>query len=189
MDEFNYLSVLVSIILGLGITQLLTGVGRMLQNRARVRLYWLTIGWVLILLLVHVQLWWSMFELRGQREWTFLGFFSVLILPIVLYLMSALALPDFGDTVADDLRDHYYANCRWSYALAFILVVLTYGREAVLAGAIDRDLDSAAKLLFAALFIAGAITRRPRVHEVLVPANLALLLIYIGTLFRDLPGR
>ncbi len=36
-EEFQYLSVLVSIILGLGIAQLLTNVGRLAQSRARVR--------------------------------------------------------------------------------------------------------------------------------------------------------
>jgi len=35
MDELSYLSVLISIILGLAITQVLTGVGRLLQARRR----------------------------------------------------------------------------------------------------------------------------------------------------------
>jgi hypothetical protein len=39
VDPFSYLSVLISIILGLGITQLLTGLGRLLQARAGTRLY------------------------------------------------------------------------------------------------------------------------------------------------------
>jgi hypothetical protein len=34
VDEFGYLSVLISIILGLGITQLLTGLGRLVNSRA-----------------------------------------------------------------------------------------------------------------------------------------------------------
>jgi hypothetical protein len=40
MDTFNYLSVLISIILGLGITQLLSGLGRSLEYRDKDRLYW-----------------------------------------------------------------------------------------------------------------------------------------------------
>jgi hypothetical protein len=35
MDEFNYLSVLISIILGLGVTQLLTGLGKLIFARLR----------------------------------------------------------------------------------------------------------------------------------------------------------
>ena len=188
VDEFSYLSVLVSIVLGLGIAQLLTGVGRLLQNRGRVRIYWPVLACVATMLLVHIQLWWSLFELRGTTGWTFLDFVAVLSLPIVLYLMSALVLPDFGDTVPDDLRAHYYDNCRWYYGLGVVLVILTFVRELVLDGAIDRDLDSAAKLLFALLFGAGAVLRAARFHEALVLVNLGLLALYIGTLFTAMPG-
>ena len=189
MDEFNYLSVLVSIILGLGITQLLTGIGRLLQNRDRVKLYWPTIASVLILLVVHVLVWWTLFELRAESEWTFPGFLAVLLLPILLYLLSALALPDFGDAVADDLRQHYYANSRWFFSLWFLLVGASFLHELMLDGGIDRDLDTAMKVGFMALFATAAITRRARFHEVLVSVNFVLIAVYIGTLFTHLPGR
>ena len=76
MDQFNYLAVLISIILGLGITQLLSGVGRLLQARGHVRLYWPTLAWVAVLLVVHVQTWWAMFGLRTLQTWTFAAFCS-----------------------------------------------------------------------------------------------------------------
>ncbi len=189
MDEFNYLSVLVSIILGLGVTQLLTGIGRMLQNRDRVVLYWPAIASVLILLVLHVLIWWTLFELRRYAGWTFPGFLAVLLMPILLYLLSALVLPDFGDTVADDLRQHYYANSRWFFSLCFLLGCASFLRELVLDGRIDRDVDTAMKVGFMALFATAAITRRPRFHEVLVSVNLLLLVVYIGALFIHLPGR
>ena len=189
MDQFNYLTVLVSIILGLGITQLLTGLGRMLQNRERVRLYWPTIGSVLNLIVIHVLWWWTLFELRAGTDWTFPGFMSVLLGPIVLYLLSALVLPDFGDAVPDDLKSHYYANSRWFYGLCVLLVGATFLRELVLDGDIDRDLDTAIKLVFAAVFAIAATTRKVRYHEVLVAVNVALLAVYIGVLFNHMPGR
>jgi hypothetical protein len=157
VEEFNYLSVLVSIVLGLGIAQLLTGVGRLLQNRARIRMYWPVVGCVATMLLVHVQLGWSMFELREHGGWTVPADRPL--------LMSALVLPDFGDAVSDDLRAHYYANCRWYYALGVLLIALTFARELVLNGAVDRDLDTASKLGFAALFAAGAVIPAARFHD------------------------
>lgn len=41
MDAFSYLSVLLSIVLGLGPTQLLTAVGRLIRHREHVRVHWL----------------------------------------------------------------------------------------------------------------------------------------------------
>ena len=40
MGAFEYLSVLISIILALGMTRVLAGVGEMLQARSRHRIYW-----------------------------------------------------------------------------------------------------------------------------------------------------
>jgi hypothetical protein len=54
MDPFSYLSVLISIVLALGMTRVLAGVGEMLQARSRRRLYWVHIVGVANLFLY----WW-----------------------------------------------------------------------------------------------------------------------------------
>ena len=56
MDPFSYLSVLISIILALGMTRVLAGVGEMLQARSRRRLYWVHAIWVTILYLASIVL-------------------------------------------------------------------------------------------------------------------------------------
>ena len=94
MDAFSYLSVLLSIVLGLGITQLLQGFGRLMNARSRVRPYWPSLLWAVVLLVAHVQNWWSMFGLRGRAHWSFLDFALVLSNPILLYLLAALVLPE-----------------------------------------------------------------------------------------------
>ena len=58
MDPFSYLSVLISIILALGMTRVLAGVGEMLQARSRRRLYWVHAVWVVNLFLYLVVAWW-----------------------------------------------------------------------------------------------------------------------------------
>ena len=54
MDEFSYLSVLLSVILGLAVTQILQGFRGLLLSRARIKIYWPVIGWAFLLLLVLV---------------------------------------------------------------------------------------------------------------------------------------
>src|SRR6266478_5009930 len=54
MNAFEYLSVLISIILALGMTRVLAGVGEMLQARSRRRLYWVHAVWVVNLFLYLV---------------------------------------------------------------------------------------------------------------------------------------
>ena len=46
MDPFSYLSVLISIVLALGMTRVLAGVGDMLQARSRRHIYWVHAVWI-----------------------------------------------------------------------------------------------------------------------------------------------
>ena len=55
MDALEYLAVLISIILGLGIAQLLGGLGRWVEHRASFRPFAPALIWAVILLLIHVQ--------------------------------------------------------------------------------------------------------------------------------------
>jgi hypothetical protein len=45
MTPFEYLAVLISIVLGLGVTELLTGVQRMAHARERIAFHWLPLAW------------------------------------------------------------------------------------------------------------------------------------------------
>ncbi len=58
ISAFEYVTVLISIILGLGITQILTGIADLFQKSDRVKFYWPHILWVLFVLILHIQEWW-----------------------------------------------------------------------------------------------------------------------------------
>ena len=186
MDRFSYLSVLISIILGLGITQLVTGLGRLIQARHRVRLYWPSVVWTGILLLIHVQTWWSMFGLRNQSDWTFAQFFVVLLQPIVLSLLAALVLPDINADTDADLRESYYIQSRWFFSLMLLLLVVSLAKDLVLSGSLPVPMNVAAHGLFMALAVGGVATRREWYHHMMAPAMLALMLAYIAVLFARL---
>jgi len=183
MDQFNYLAVLISIILGLGITQLLSGVGRLLQARGRVRLYWPTLAWVAVLLVLHVQTWWAMFGLRTLQTWTFVAFLLVLLQPIVLFLLSALALPDPTSETSNDLQAHYYSHTRWFFGLAVGLLVVSLLRDLVISGHLPGALNLSAHLLLFAAWGIAALTARPWYHRGVVAFTSLLMLAYIGALF------
>ncbi len=189
-EEFQYLAVLLSIVLGLGVTQLLTGVGRLVQARGRVRAYWPALAWVGMLLLIHVQSWWAMFELRDHRGWTFLKFLVVLLTPAALYLMAALALPDVAEATAEgrvlDLRTHYYAQVRWFFGAAALVIASSLLRPLVFDGRLPLDADRGVQLVFLGMAVAGTRARRPRYHEAMTLVAAALLVGYVALLFARL---
>ena len=79
MDAFSYLSVLLSIVLGLAITQLLSGFAALVHARRRVTMYWPVPVQMAVTLLITVQVWWAMFGLREVRHWTFAAFLILLL--------------------------------------------------------------------------------------------------------------
>jgi len=88
MNAFEYLSVLISIILALGMTRVLAGVGEMLQARSRRHIYWVHAAWIVNLFLYLVIAWWIFYRWRNEQLWTFFLFVFVLISPTILYLAS-----------------------------------------------------------------------------------------------------
>ena len=85
MDPFSYLSVLISIVLALGMTRVLAGVGDMLQARSRRHIYWVHVVWIVNLFLYLVVAWWIFYRWRNQQPWTFFLFVFVLISPTILF--------------------------------------------------------------------------------------------------------
>ena len=57
MGAFEYLSVLISIIIALGMTRVLAGVGEMLQARRHRRIYWVHVVWIVNLFVCLVVTW------------------------------------------------------------------------------------------------------------------------------------
>lgn len=171
--------------LGLGITQLLQGFGRLMSARARVRPYWPALLWAVSLLFAHVQNWWSMFSLRERAHWSFLDFALVLSNPVLLYLLAALALPEKVDDEVD-LESHYYNHARWFFALFQLLLIFSVLKAAALDGELRLDRD---RLVHAVWFVMAAtamLTRRRWFHAANAVFGAALLAVYIGALFAQL---
>jgi hypothetical protein len=111
MGAFEYLSVLISIIIALGMTRVLAGVGEMLQARAQHRIYWVHATWMVNLFVCLVVTWWIFYRWRNQQSWNFYLFVFVLISPTIMYLASMLLFPREGSgDESIEHKAHYYAN-------------------------------------------------------------------------------
>jgi len=64
MTEFEYLAVLVSLILGLGVTHLWAGVGQMIHRRGRTKLDPAHVLWTAATFWTLILNWWVFFQSR-----------------------------------------------------------------------------------------------------------------------------
>ena len=169
MAAFEYLSVLISIILALGMTRVLAGVGEMLQARSVRRLYWVHTIWIINLFLYLVIAWWIFYRWRNQPQWTFFLFVFVLISPTILYLASLLLFPRESDVdLAIDYKTHYYGNHR-AFFILFGLFTPVDIADSLLKGVPHflalGPVYFASGLLYFAGLVTAAITRNERYHE------------------------
>ena len=170
MSTFEFISVLLSIVVGLGLTRLLTGVGRALETRRNLRFYWVQGVWVVNLGLLFVIFWWATLFGHADREtWLFPNFAVLLLYAVFLFLASVLIIPsDFEEGI--DLEAHFFEVRPWFFTiLAF--VALAEFADTLLHGGFERVfgfgtyyvLLMASSLLFC---IIGATTANRRFHAV-----------------------
>ena len=182
MDPFSYLSYLTSIVLALGITRIITGLGRLLQARGRMRLYWVHLLWAFNVFRYHVLNWWILYRWHTQQQWTFFLFLFVLLSPAVTFLLAVLLFPDPLRDDAD-LRAHFFDNHRAFFLLGALLLPLD-AIDTLLKG-IEHFLAQGSiyvmtlTLIFGLSLIAAA-TRNPRYHAFFAVFFLLYMSLFIG---------
>lgn len=122
MSPFEYIVVLISIILGLGITTILTGLAELIRFRKNQSFYLPYFSWVVVVFVLHIQDWWATYELRHQQSWALPGFLLIIAYPIGLYLLAHLMFPKSFKKIS---TQHFYqANYKLIYRMVAILAVI-----------------------------------------------------------------
>jgi hypothetical protein len=163
--EFGHLSTLITIVLGLGITNLLTGLAVLIRTRSETTMYWPVTAWMGTLFLALVQNWWSMFVLRQITHWNFVAFFVVLMQPVLLFLPTALIVPKPSGGLRVDLRADFYRHTRWFFACLAGEICVSVAKDVMLYGRLPRTANLAAHVGFFTFAAIGCWTRNERVHK------------------------
>ena len=178
VTPFEHLTVLVSIVLGLGLTHLLSSGHRVVQARSRVRLYWLSIVWVVLIFISQIEWWWAIYAQRQNMQWNFFYFLFVLLSPVSLFLASAFALPDIEPHESYDLRAYYYDNRSWFFAVVAMGPGLDAIRRGIEAGT-WRDFGALSNAASVGLLAVLCVTRKPWVHVIITLLTGSLFLFFI----------
>jgi tellurite resistance protein TehA-like permease len=124
ISTFEYITILLSIILGMGITGLVSGVASIVTRWERVSLYFPHTILVVLLFIIHVQEWWAIFEMRTYTEWRLPVFLFISLYPINLYILSRILFPLRWSMRNTDLKEFYLHQYKRIFLLLLILVVL-----------------------------------------------------------------
>lgn len=179
MEMFEYVAVLTSIIIGLGMAQLLLGVTRLIQHPEHGRFYWVHLFWVFYMFLYSVFWWWWEFGLGAIEVWTFGVYLFVIMYAFLVFLLCALLFP-IGSAGHDGFRGYFYAKRAWFFGV-FLLVQFVDVGDALIKG-MDYlyGLGSQYAITQAAIIVLTVIailSRNEKFHALFAVAGVAHLVV------------
>jgi len=97
-DQFQHVMVRTSIIIGLGITHILVGIGSAIDRLSGhghcLRLSWAHGAWLAALFVWMVLFWWWQFRLLGLlKAWTLGHYFFIIVYAVLLFLLAVIFGP------------------------------------------------------------------------------------------------
>src|SRR5262249_25369509 len=127
-DQFQHVMVVTSIIIRLGITDVLLGVSgaieRYTEGDRPLQLSWASATWLAQVFLWMILFWWWEFRLVDiLKHWTLWNYFLIICYAVVLFLLAALLIPKDWDTV-NDLNTYFLSKRRWFYSVYLLGVVI-----------------------------------------------------------------
>jgi hypothetical protein len=177
MDRFSFVLVLLSVIVGLGLTELLSGVARQIKYRSGITHSFLQGMTVVIVMIALFQQWWESWSLQTVDSWSVGDMLLLLSGSIFLFLISHLLFPDRMENA--NLRAHYFANSRAVWSLAIVTVIVATAFRPLSFSYDVLALDNLSSFLALPVFVALAIFRSPRLHMILLPLLLITLILDI----------
>jgi hypothetical protein len=187
MSTFEFVVILLSIVVGLGITRLLSALASLVEHRDKVRFDALTLVWVANAMLFHIFFWWvAVGNARAFEQWSLAAFLVLFAYAMVLFFSAALILPS-NASAGCDLRDRYDSIRRPFFALMTAAPAIDV-TDSLLKGGIDRILNVLGPTYIVAmtgmvLFGIGAMrTADRRIHWI---GAITLFAATIGSFVRD----
>jgi len=154
MNTFEYVSVILSVVVSLAFTHLLAGVVRFIHARG-VKFSLVYAGWLLLLVFWCVDYWFSVWHARGVEVWTLPFVAFLLLMATVLYIACGLAVPNEADAKDGlDLGAFHDANRR-----RFLSAVIAYELLMIFGNLAIASLESAALINVGQLALTGAAWR------------------------------
>ena len=120
MTHFEYVMVIVSIILGLGLTVVLRGLSKLARSAKPSAVVAI---WGFFLLFLFLQTWWGMWDMNQIEQWTQPDFLFVAIYACILYGMAELMLP-MASRPDTDWNAHFLSIRVWYFSLQTFLAIL-----------------------------------------------------------------
>lgn len=186
MTIFEFVSVAISIILGLGVARLLSGGLDLFRHRQTTRLHWVPVLWAFLIFWTQLEFWWSLFFVSQSLDvWTHGDFLVTIAFTVALFAAGSLVLPTEWEGDSLDLLDFFHREGRWGVAAFGVAFLIAFPLNARLFGVpvlIPMNL-----LLVGQVLAISALVVRPSTRKT-VPLTLAFVGLHLVVLSISVRG-
>ncbi|UCC23935.1 MAG: hypothetical protein JSU98_09365 [Gemmatimonadales bacterium] len=181
MQLFEFLMVLISVVIGLGLTEILSGVANLLRARQTVRVHWIHALFVFGIFFALLQQWWESWDMVGLESIGFPVVLALLAPSVILFLIAHLIFPARTHDV--DLEAYYYQQAPLLWGLVILGTLEGTFVLPLMVG--DRILEPAniSGIPLVILSAALVVSKSPRVHSVVAP--LILVMVVLDTILAN----
>ena len=123
MTRFEYLSVLISIVIALGMSEVTVSWGRLVQHRNQVRFSWLHTFWSAFILFLMIQFWWGFWNYRTVEDWSLFALIGVVLEATTLVMCALLLTPGRSLSGSLDLERLYFEHSRPFFLFGVFLLI------------------------------------------------------------------
>lgn len=107
MSAFEYVSVMVGVVLALAVSHVLNFIASLIANPERVKGYWLHYVWTALILAMNLHAWLLLWTFHGQTEFDVTQLSSLLLLAAMVFIVARVLVPELIPDQRLDLRTHY----------------------------------------------------------------------------------
>ena len=170
--------ILLSLIVGLGLAEILAGLARFLKRNGNHDIPWIHGAATLAIFVALLQTFWESWGLRTIEVWSFPAMLLMLGSPICLYLMAYILFPEQDEHTA--LDEYYFERARLLWPLGGLTVIIGTLFRPVAFGDPLWVVDHASGIPILVVCVTLTLTRNRIVHSILVPV--VLVSVFLGTL-------
>lgn len=176
---FSHVVVLFSLLVGFAVSEVISSWGSLIRLRDRVTTYWIHTGWMILILLLLIQLWWGVWDVRDIEEWAFLDMLLLLLEPMLLILAIFVFTPRVSEDDDTDLEVFYWHNMQWFFGLGAATLVVAAISNTTLQDLQIVSSENLIRVLGVGLMVALIVWRQRTFHAVAMFAAYALLTAFL----------
>ncbi|HHP7240813.1 MAG TPA: hypothetical protein ACFCUD_04030 [Cyclobacteriaceae bacterium] len=126
MDPFEYVVVITSLISGLGIAQILSGLADIISHLSHIKISWPLIIMSVNTFLSLIQEWFINYHYATQVEaWSLFDVMFLLLYPTLLFILARMLFPTGLREHEEDLHEYYMDQWKWLFSISTLIITVS----------------------------------------------------------------